>query len=277
MADKRSMALLCSLFFAFAIESRAELLTGNFGTTDPLTENFTTLNTGSGGTVGPVANDQGYPAWEITSNSSGSQAQYIDYRPLSTAQQNEIATTGFTETLVARVDLNNNPASTWSPSSPTILASTSVGVLTTPRFDIDLSINSSGNTVVTLPTTYSFGSGGVVQATGLTDTLTDSAYHTYQLYYNPSTSSADLYIDGNLALSGYTGLASFPGYQRLYWGADSGGQEFVNQDSVETGNDIVSPPTITVPEPSSLIVAAGTASLALLGLGLLKRRRRSGS
>src|SRR5208337_2188002 len=33
---------------------------------------------------------------------------------------------------------------------------------------------------------------------------------------------------------------------------------------VATGNDIVSPPTITVPEPSSLIVAAGTASLALL-------------
>ncbi len=275
MADKRSMALLCSLFFAFAIESRAELLSGHFGTTDPTTENFMTTYTTGQGTVGPVANDQGYPAWEITSNALNAQVQYNDSRSLSTAQQTEIATTGFTETLVARVDLNNNPGSTWSLSSPTILASTSVGVLTTPRFDIDLSINSSGNTVVTLPTTYSFGSGGVVQATGLTDTLTDSAYHTYQLYYNPNTSSADLYIDGNLALSGYTGLTSYPGYQRLYWGADSGGQEFVNQDSVATGNDIVSP--ITVPEPSSLIVAAGTASLALLGLGLLKRRQRSGS
>ncbi len=277
MADKRSMALLCLLFFTFAIESRADILSSHSGTTNPFTENFTTLNTGSG-TVGPVANDQGYPAWEITSNSSGAQVQYIDYRALSIAQQVEIVTTGFTETLVARVDLNNNPASTWSQSSPTIHASTSVGVLSPSgnRFDIDLSINSSGNTVVTLPTGYYFGAGDVVQASGPTVTLTDSAYHTYQLYYNPSTKSANLYIDGNLALIGYHGETQFLGYQRLYWGADSGGQEFVNQDSVATGYDIVSPP-ITVPEPSSLIVAAGTASLALLGLGLLKRRQRYGS
>jgi hypothetical protein len=174
------------LFFAFAIESRAqEILSAHTGTTDPATENFTTLNTGSG-TVGPV-NDQGYPAWEITSLSSSSndQVQYIDYRLLSTNQQNEITNTGFTETLVARVDLNVAPA--WTSSSPTILASTSVGVYSVayPRFDIDLSINSSGNTVVTLPTTYYFGPGDVVQATGPTVTLTDSAYHTYQLYYNP--------------------------------------------------------------------------------------------
>ena len=96
--------------------------------------------------------------------------------------------------------------------------------------------------------------------------------------YNPTSSSADLYIDGILALSGYTGETSFVNTPfRLYWGVDSGGQEFVNQDTLQTGNDIVSPPTITVPEPSSLIVAAGTASLALLGLGLLKRRQLSGS
>jgi hypothetical protein len=273
MADKRCIALLCVPFFAFAIESRAgEILSAHTGTTNPLLENFATTYTTGPGTVGPVANDQGYPAWEITSNALNAQVQYNDSRPLSTIQQAEIASTGFTETLVARVALNIAPA--WNPSSPTILASTSVGALSPAgnRFDIDLAINSKGNTVVILPTAYSFGPGDVVQATGQTVTLTDSAYHKYQLYYNPSTSSANLYIDGNLALSGYTGETEFLGYQRLYWGADSGGQEFVNQDSVATGSSIVS----AVPEPSSLILA-GTASLALLGLGLLKRRQRSGS
>ena len=103
-----------------------------------------------------------------------------------------------------------------------------------PRFDINLEINSNGDTVVLLPTTTP---GGVT--TGLTDTLTDSGYHTYQLYYNPATSSANLYIDGHLALSGYTGQTAYEGYSRLYWGTDSGGQGFYSQVELQTGNDIV--------------------------------------
>ena len=107
-----------------------------------------------------------------------------------------------------------------------------------PRFDIDLAINSSGNTVVILPTSIGFGSGGSVTVTGLTDTLTGSGYHTYQLYYNPATSSANLYIDGHLALQNYTGETSFLGYSRLYWGTTGGGQGFYAQVELQTGNDI---------------------------------------
>ena len=108
-----------------------------------------------------------------------------------------------------------------------------------PRFDIDLAINSNGDTVVFLPTTIGFGPDGGITATGLTDTLTGSGYHTYQLYYNPATSSANLYIDGHLALSGYTGETSFLGYSRLYWGTTGGGQGFYSQVELQTGNDIV--------------------------------------
>ena len=103
-----------------------------------------------------------------------------------------------------------------------------------PRFDIDLSINSQGDTVVLLPETTP---GGVT--TGLTDTLTDSGYHTYQLYYNPATSSANLYIDGHLALSGYTGQTAYEGFTRLYWGTVGIGQGFYSQVELQTGNDIV--------------------------------------
>ena len=85
MADKRSMALLCLLFFAFAIESRADILSAHYGTTDPTTENFSysTFN-GPAGYVGQ-ATDQGRPTWEITSGSPSSQIYYTS-PGLSSAQ-----------------------------------------------------------------------------------------------------------------------------------------------------------------------------------------------
>lgn len=183
--------------------------------------------------VGPVTNDQGHPAWEITDTNTYDQGLYIDNRPLSSSQVAEIASQGFTETLVARVTRNNGNA-----SSGVIIAVCSTDVLYQldggPRFDIDLSINSQGDTVVLLPETTP---GGVI--TGLTDTLTDSGYHTYQLYYNPATSSANLYIDGHLALSGYTGQTAYEGFTRLYWGTVGIGQGFYSQVELQTGNDIV--------------------------------------
>jgi hypothetical protein len=74
------------------------------------------------------------------------------------------------------------------------------------RWDIQLGINSQGDTVVSLPTIVGYGSQqGVVINTGPTYTLSDAAYHTYQLYYSPTTSTANLYIDGKL------------GSDRLHW------------------------------------------------------------
>ena len=226
------------------VNSANELLSAHNGTADPTTENFTWY-TGQGSPVGPVAKDQGLPAWEITSSNINDQAEYIDQRPLSASQTAEVASQGFTETLVARVTRNNGLAPAFD-QYPAIIASVSTDVLgsSSPRFDIDLAINSKGDTVVILPSTVNLGSQGGVVATGLTDTLTGSgsSYHTYQLYYNPATSSANLYIDGNLALplSGYTGETQYLGYTRLYWGTTSGGQGFYNEVKLETGKDIVS-------------------------------------
>ena len=108
------------------------------------------------------------------------------------------------------------------------------------RWDIDLGINSKGDTVVNLPTTVGYGSQpGVVVDTGPTYTLSDSGYHTYQLYYSPATNSASLYIDGKLVLTGYTGETAFVGNWRLYWGAQNGGKGFFNTVKLEAGNDIV--------------------------------------
>lgn len=220
----------------------AELLSAHNGTTDPLTENFDEQYFIGSGPLVPVTNDQGHPAWEITDTNISDQLEYIDQRSLSSSQVAEIASQGFTETLVARVTRNNDLAPAWDQSSVAI-GSCSTDVLYQldggPRFDIDLAINSNGDTVVILPTTIGFGPGGGVTETGLTDTLTGSGYHRYQLYYNPATRSANLYIDGYLALSGYTGETAFLGYSRLYWGTTGGGQGFYSQVELQTGNDIV--------------------------------------
>ena len=220
----------------------AELLSAHNGTADPLTENFGEQYFVGSGPVGPVTSDQGRPAWESTDTTIFDQLEYIDQRPLSSSQVAEIASRGFTETLVARVTRNNDLAPAWDQSSVAIGGS-STDVLYQldggPRFDIDLAINSNGDTVVVLPTTIGFGPGGSVVETGPTVALTDSGYHTYQLYYNPATSSANLYIDGHLALSGYTGETAFLGYSRLYWGTGGGGQGFYSLVELQTGNDIV--------------------------------------
>ena len=88
----------------------AELLSAHNGTTDPLTENFNTQFFVGSGPLVPVANDQGHPAWEITDTNTYDQLEYIDHRPLSSSQVAEIASQGFTETLVARVTRNNDRA-----------------------------------------------------------------------------------------------------------------------------------------------------------------------
>ena len=216
--------------------SGTELLSAHNGMADPTTENFTLFTGGPG----QAATDQGLPVWEITDPSVSGQYEYIDQRPLSSTQAAEVASQGFTETVVARVTRNNGLAPAWDQSS-VIIGSISTDVLGSgrPRFDIDLAINSNGDTVVILPKTLGLNAQGEVVATGLTYTLTDSGYHTYQLYYSPATSSASLYIDGKLALSGYTGETAFLGYSRLYWGTAGGGQGFYNEVKLETGENIV--------------------------------------
>ncbi len=216
---------------------KADLLSAHNGSTDPTTENFgySTFG-GPAGYVGQ-ATDQGRPTWEITSGSLSAQIYYTDNRPLSASQQAEIASQGFTLTLVARVDRNGVAPAYDQYPAPIGWASVGLGNL---RWDIDLGINSKGDTVVNLPTTVGYGSQpGVVVDTGPTYTLSNSGYHTYQLYYSPATNSASLYIDGKLVLTGYTGETAYVGNWRLYWGAQNGGKGFFNTVKLEAGNDIV--------------------------------------
>jgi hypothetical protein len=236
------------------------------GSTDPTTEGFTVATFGGSSTSGPLTNDQGLPAWFVAGASQSSQYAYVA-PGLTASEQTEIASQGFTLTLVARV-LQNGLAPPYTTSDPAIIGGAYVfyaGV----RWEIELGLNSQGDTVAALPNTVSSGPGGSVESNGASYTLTGSGspYHTYQLFYDPSTKVADLSVDGVVRLTDYTGNTSFPRDSALVWGAWSGGQGNFNLVQVQTG-------LASVPEPTSLTLLITGFGVAI---GYARSRRRRGA
>ena len=233
------------------------------GSTDPTAEGFTGQEVvGPTSTTGPLTNDQGLPAWFIAG--TGQSSQYAYAAPgLTASQKADIASQGFTLTEVARV-LTNGLAPPYTTSAPARINGAEVtyaGV----RWQIDLGLNSNGDTVVILPNTLSSGPGGSVESHGASYTLTGSGstYHTYKLFYDPTTKVADLSVDGVTRLTGYTGETSFFVDSALSFAATSGGQANFNLVQVQTG-------IASVPEPTSLMLL-GTGIGVVIGYARNRR------
>jgi hypothetical protein len=126
-----------------------------------------------------LTNDQGLPAWSIAG--SGQSSQFVYVAPgLTASQKSDIASQGFTLTLVARV-LQNGLAPAYTISDPATIAGASVNYAGV-RWEIDLGLNSQGDTVVVLPNTIANnGPGDSIRSVGASYTLTGSGstYHTY--------------------------------------------------------------------------------------------------
>lgn len=198
-----------ALFLVGVTPSDAGTLYTHSGSTDPTTEGFTGQEfVGPASTTGPLTNDQGLPAWFIAGTAQSSQYAYVA-PSLTASQQADIASQGFTLTLVARV-LPNGLAPPYTTSAPVTMGDAFVGYAGV-RWEIDLGLNSNGDTVVALPNTLSGGPGGSVESNGASYTLTGSGrtYHEYQLFYNPTTKVADLSVDGVTRITGYTGETSY--------------------------------------------------------------------
>ena len=247
--------------------SDAGTIAAHTGSINPTTEGFTGVNVVGSSTTGPLSNDQGLSAWCITGSSQASQ---FDYRApgLTASQQTDIASQGFTLTLVARV-LQNGLAPAYTTSSPVTIGGALVNYAGV-RWEIDLGLNSSGDTVAVLPNTVDAGGpGSSVRSFGASYTLTGSGstYHTYQLFYNPTTHVADLSVDGVTRLTGYTGETSFFFNSALAFGAYSGGQGNFNFAQVQTG-------MASVPEPTSLmLLVVGVGGM----IGYARSRWRRGA
>jgi PEP-CTERM motif len=254
--------LLGSLFLAgWQQAARADLIGMHSGTTDPLTEGFTTFSFGSGSSEGPIPNDLGKPAWSIAGSAQDSQFAYRT-GALTAAQQAEIAATGFVLTAVARAVQGLSPA--YDSINHVVIAEANIdtGVR---RFDLGLGLTSGGDTVAVLATSVDNGGPGFsVREPGPTYTLSGSGWHTYQLVYNPTTQLVDLFVDGTDRIQGYAGDTSFVGNTGLNWAVSSGGQGDFNLVEAETGTLSV------VPEPSTMILGGAGA---LLWIGYAARRR----
>ena len=254
--------LLGGLFLAgLQPATRADLIGLHSGTTDPLTEGFTTVSFGASSTAGPISNDLGKPAWSIAGSAQSSQFGYAS-GALTATQQAEIAATGFVLTMVARVVQGLAPP--YDSINHVVIggADLDTGV---KRFEVDLGLNSSGNTVAVLPTSIDNGGPGFsIEAPGPSFTLSGNDWHTYQLVYNPTTQLADLFIDGVDRIQGYAGHTSFVANRGLVWGAFSGGRGDFNLVEAETGT------LSTVPEPSTMFLG-GVGALLWLGYALRRR------
>jgi hypothetical protein len=127
---------------------------------------------------------------------------------LTPEQQASVASSGFTLTLVARVDLFEGWL--YTPESPSVIGGAIVST-GSRRFDIDLGVGIDFNTVAVLPTSLSVGAEKMILTPGPNCIVPLSSgsdeFHTYQLVYHSTTGLADLFVDGFPRLVDYPGFA----------------------------------------------------------------------
>ncbi len=253
---------LCTLLVGIAAlwamprsaRAQTSFIIAHNGSTDPTTEGFTPAAGVGVSTAGPIADDMGLAAWSIAGSATNSQFGYFS-GALSPAQQADIASQGFVLTLDARVLQGLAPA--YDDVNPVTIGDAALDTGST-RWEIDLGLNSNGDTVVVLPTSDDANApGNPVEAHGLSFILagSGSSYNTYQLVFNPVTQSANLFVDGIERLQDYTGNLLNVENHGLIWSAFSG----------EQGN-FAFVQVASVPEPSacSMIAVGGVALLAMM-------------
>ena len=246
------MLLSASVSHAFSITYTAP--------TDPLSEGWSFGGCCGSSKQGSAINDLGLSAWSISGGDIGSQFAY-NFGTLSASQQDEIAMTGFTLTTVARVDLGQSPANDFNNID---IAGAQVDD-GRRRWAIDLGIDNNGNTVLISPDSVDgYGPGGSIRAYGTSYIVNGNAYHTYQLVYNPTTQTADTYVDGVDVIKGYQGDTSF--VSNAGWGFSGLSGGIANYHSVQLSSGM-SPIAPTVPVPA----AAWLFGTALAGFSLLRK------
>ncbi len=250
----------------------ASSIISHTGANDPVTENFERWPWSGGMAVGPVLDDNGRAAWQVTDTGFPQQAIYNQQTlpgggALNQEQIIDINTNGFVLSLEARIvqgpeyDVNGS-----QQPSAAIVASWFPGT----RFDIALGLDESGNTLVILPDFIYMEGGGTSIGYNSHNTplvIPGNDYHLYQLSYDPASRSASFFLDGVFQLTGYMGASPGAGIVTgnlgLAFGSLNSGSTNFSLAELETGQ------LSAVPEPSTmLLIVSGLA-------GLMGLRRRS--
>jgi hypothetical protein len=262
---------------------RASIIVSQTGDANPTTENFGLWPFNNGVVTAALPNDLGVAAWQIkNTGSTDEQAVYNQLggtgpfdaggSGLTQQQINEINTQGFVMSLDARVIAG--PTFDASGSGLFSVAGSVTG-LGGRRFDIDLGLDASGDTIVDLANAVSFNGGTVFSSTpfGSPVTIPGNEYHLYQLSYNPITATATLFVDGVEKVSGYAGAAISGGatannYGLAFGAVDDATGNFarVELDSGQLG----------APEPGTLYLITSLAlSVICFRVGLRCIRHKS--
>jgi len=275
-------ALVFSVFSALVLMARggsAQVIAHYVASADPTTEGFGLWPYNGGITTAALPNDQGMAAFQIQNTGPSNEQAYYEMlggtgpynaqgSGLTAAQASEISTQGFTLSLEARV-----VQGPLSGSAGVFSVNATVAGFNGFRYDIDLGINGSSNTVVVLPTQTAFNGG---QFTGTSSVaqlvVTGTGYHLYQLSYNPGSGAATFYVDGIARENGYAGSSVSSGATANNYGvafgvANNATGNFANvrlaigQINPATGiaPGFLSPPVLTGGQFESTV--SGTAGL----------------
>ena len=216
----------------------------------PLLEGWIEQKGGSNVTVGPVTETIGgkeYEAWVVDDNYGG---RWHYQASLTDREKALAAHNGWKYTMLARlVDVND--AVDFSCHGEVSFDGTT--------YAMAMGTDSEGNALVNL---YGVGETWGQDAHMIAG---GSIYHLYEIVFDPNalagTGAVNLFVDGELVESGFTGRASvLPTLNRITWGSN-------HTDASGQGNYAFVQFAI-VPEPTTL------ALLCLGALGLLRRRRR---
>lgn len=247
--------LWLALFLAFFLLRSAHgstLLFSHQGAANPTTQGWTFSGTVQ---TGAVVNDQesGIDAWRVYEQGGTNAGTYN--KTLTTTQLSDALSTGWTLDATIRyvppddlikLDPTNNA---WC----TLLIDEGVAGKR-DLYGLYFGNDAEGNTDVRL-----FGASQAFKVT--------PGYHDYQLIWDPSTSLASFYIDGELKLEGYGGgTIDNTGTSRVYWGDNTTTNAAVGRGAHYSYVGLTIG-TAVIPEPNRMC-------LFVMGAGTLLRRRR---
>lgn len=220
------------------------------GANDPTTEGWTfdVLDAGNISTGG-ITNDNGsgFDAWYVNDNSPTGYGLY--YKSLSPSDQTTLTGNDWVGSLRLRMTGPN------LPESGEVAFNMDLGP-GNKRFLVYFGTNASSDTKYQF---YDAGGNLFQTNTGLNGTN----YHLYEFKYKQATAKMDVYIDGNLYLSDWSGIAGTtqngPNGNVLFGSGAGGPKGQGNYNLVQ----------VAVPEPASLGLIGG------LGIMLLSRRRKA--
>lgn len=169
----------------------ADIIFQHEGNANPTTEGWTHIDSGIGATAGSVTNDQGSGIDAWFTDDDGLTGQSFEFYNQTPTSSQIVAAGSLGWTLRARVRVVDIPDAV----DFSVFAGYRDG---STEWEMIFGSKSNGDPVVRLSTGPNIGPEYILEGS-------QGGYHSYDLVYDPITSSADLFVDGIERISNYFG------------------------------------------------------------------------